>query len=216
MLGQLPTPPLSHAAPPLKLRLRSRPKPNQQDELSSSALGPRKRIVKRAPPRGANKRRRADDDEMGRDDSDSEADISSDLDIGAADQQEVPSGPSTPKRARIAPEQLPLGLERSDFHDVHLLEKSNDDDAAEQTKPGTDVEVGADGEHWSTEDDRILVELVLDKLKLSKTEWEDCARSLGKDHDSVGKRWKSLMLHGDVGLKTRGAGRRARLHATWR
>jgi hypothetical protein len=123
-----------------------------------------------------------------------------------------PQAPSTPKRARISPEQLPLGLERSDFHNIHLLEGStlNQDTA----KSGTDLQVEADGTEWSVEDDRVLVELVLEKLKLSKMEWQDCARSLGKDRHSVNRRWKSLIMNGDVGVKTRS--RRARLHSTWR
>lgn len=118
--------------------------------------------------------------------------------------------PSTPKRARIAPEQLPLGLERSDFHDVHRLEAGGAD-LPESSGSGS----GAD--EWTAEDDRMLVELVLEKLKLSKTEWQDCARNLGKDRHSLSRRWKSLMMNGDVGLKRSGASsRRARLHSTWR
>jgi hypothetical protein len=70
------------------------------------------------------------------------------------------------------------------------------------------------GEEWSTEEDRLLVELVLEKLKLTKSDWQDCARSLGKDRGSVGRRWKSLMGGGEVGLKSRP--RRAKIHGTWR
>lgn len=210
-LRQLPTPPLAHAPPPLKLRLRSRAKAQQNNDSAIS----RKRIVKRAPPRGISKRRRAIDDDMGRDDSEVEQDVDSDLELElpvAADRE--PSAPSTPKRARIAPEQLPLGLERSDFHHVHLLQGDSPEDA---NKPGTNVEVEADGEQWSAEDDRILVELVLEKLKLSKTEWQDCARSLGKDRQAANRRWKSLIMNGEIGLKTRStSSRRAKLHSTWR
>jgi hypothetical protein len=82
-------------------------------------------------------------------------------------------------------------------------------------RPGTDVVVETDGELWSTEEDRILVELVLEKLKLTKSDWQDCARSLGKDRGSVGRRWKTLMVNGDVGLK-RGCLRRPRVYGTWR
>lgn len=206
-LAQLPTPPLAHAPPPLKLRLRSRGKPDVRDDH----LAPRKRITKRAPPRGVNKRRRAADDDMGRHDSDSDSDMQdSDLDADSLELQQPaddePVAPATPKRARIAPEQLPLGLERSDFHDVHR--QSHGDNTNTQDE---DV----DGDGWNAEDDRILVELVLEKLKLSKSEWQDCARSLGRDRHAVNRRWKSLILGGDVGMKPR-AGRRARLHSTWR
>lgn len=162
---------------------------------------------------------------MGREDlSSEEEDIYSDIELGVENQQsqssldepeeeeeEAPVAPSTPKRARIAPERLPLGLERSDFHDLHRL-----DGGSESGPKGTDVEVEADGQEWSAEDDRILVELVLEKLKLSKSEWHDCARNLGKDRHTVNRRWKSLLMKGEVGLKTRSSNRRTRLHSTWR
>ncbi|KAF7524268.1 hypothetical protein G7054_g11487 [Neopestalotiopsis clavispora] len=202
--SQLPTPPLAHATipSPMKLRLRAR-----KQDISPEMMG-RKKIVKRAPPpRGQNKRRRSDDDDMGRDD-----DIDSDLDIHESDSADEGShsGPRTPKRARIAPEIVPLGLVRSDFHNLH---KSNPD--SEQTQSDEEVEVEADGERWSTEEDRMLVELILEKLKLSKNDWQDCARSLGKDRSSIGRRWKSLMVNGDVGLKSRSS-RRGKIHGTWR
>ncbi|CAK7220019.1 hypothetical protein SCUCBS95973_004015 [Sporothrix curviconia] len=123
----------------------------------------------------------------------------------------TPPRPQTPKRARIAPEALPLGLERSDFHALHANGIPDD-----SSRTGTLVEMEADGEAWSTEDDRMLVELVLEKLKLSKEEWQDCARSLGKDRHSLGRRWKSLMLHGDIGLKPSSRTRRSKIHGTWR
>ncbi|KAI0478844.1 hypothetical protein GGR56DRAFT_632224 [Xylariaceae sp. FL0804] len=208
---QLPTPPLSYAPlPPAKMRLRSRAPPANGDTTL-----PRKKVLKRAvaPPRGANKRRRSIDDDMGRDD-----DIDSDLEISGSDQEQDAETemstlrPSTPKRSRIAPEIIPLGLERTDFHDLHA---PNAGDGLLQDDPeGTEVEVEADGERWSVEDDRILVELILEKLKLSKSDWQECARSLGKDRGSIGRRWKSLMVGGDVGLKSRS--RRAKLHSTWR
>ncbi|KAI1634926.1 hypothetical protein F4809DRAFT_616170 [Biscogniauxia mediterranea] len=203
---QLPTPPMSYAPlPPRKLRLRDR----RRD--ADAEMIPRKKVVKRstAPPRGVNKRRRAVDDDMGRDD-----DIDSDLEIGSSSKEperETPEAtcrPSTPKRARIAPEVMPLGLERSDFHRLHTSSP------AEKEVEGSEVEVEADGENWSLEDDRILVELVLEKLKLSKEEWQDCARTLGKDRNSLGRRWKSLVNGGNVGLKSRG--RRSKIHSTWR
>ncbi|KAG9247520.1 hypothetical protein BJ878DRAFT_492212 [Calycina marina] len=193
----LPSPPTTHAempASPFKLRLRTR-----NDETSSSQP-PRKKITKRAaaPPRGINKRRRAVGDDMSR--SMPEQD--------ASDSDEEAMAPSTPKRMRIAPEVLPLGLERSDFHRLEVQGLGHEDDLLESVKD-------RQGGEWSTEEDRILVELVLDKLKLSKSDWQDCARSLGKDRGSVGKRWKSLMNAGDVSLRNRGP-RRSRIHSTWR
>lgn len=197
-----------HAPSPLKLRLRSRK--TDGGATSGNEPGPvRKRIVKRSLPvtRGANKRRRAVEDDLGRGDEESETE-----EPGVVEEEEEMARPQTPKRARVAPERLPLGLERSDFHDLHLDRGVFQDD--EQRFEGTDVVVEADGETWSTEEDRILVELVLEKLKLSKSEWQDCARNLGKDRGSVGRRWKSLMVNGDIGLKR--GGRRGRIHGTWR
>ncbi|KAL6858531.1 hypothetical protein J3F83DRAFT_717671 [Trichoderma novae-zelandiae] len=217
-LTQLPTPPLAHAPTPMKLRLRARPAKTTDGKGDETPVA-RKRIARRAPPRGANKRRRADSDDMGRDDDDGSG-MDSEAELDAEAPHDMPSlsssspqAPSTPKRARISPEQLPLGLERADFHNVHLQEGSPALDQSAR-KPGTDVQVEADGAEWSVEDDRVLVELVLEKLKLSKMEWQDCARSLGKDRHSVNRRWKSLVMNGDVGVKTRN--RRARLHSTWR
>jgi hypothetical protein len=239
-MAQLPTPPMAYAPPPLKLRLRSRAKPDAPAGKDEHLI-PRKKVVKRVaapPPRGANKRRRADDDDMGRDDfesqdegddddqaysplaaspgySDSHASPTTTPSTSFSSISSLPSQPSdrpsTPKRARIAPEHLPLGLERSDFHDMHLraLPPSTQEQPQDDGEPA-DGEAGS--ESWTAEDDRILVELVLDKLKLTKTEWQDCARSLGRDRHSVGKRWKSLMANGDVGVKRR----RAKLHSTWR
>ncbi|KAK8918024.1 hypothetical protein H634G_00867 [Metarhizium anisopliae BRIP 53293] len=219
-LAQLPTPPLAHAALPMKLRLRARPTPSSSSTNSEDLYAPRRIVKRSAHPRGINKRRRAGGDDMGRGDVPSEEeDMDSDVESGSDSQQlqprsdnrpEEPAAPTTPKRARIAPERLPLGLERSDFHNIHRLEGGCSSDGK-----GTEVEVEADGEEWSAEDDRILVELVLEKLKLAKSEWHDCARNLGKDRHSVNRRWKSLIMRGDVGLKTRSSNRR-RLHSTWR
>ncbi|KAI0161722.1 hypothetical protein GGR52DRAFT_560943 [Hypoxylon sp. FL1284] len=216
----LPTPPMAHTAlPPLKLRLRSR-KSAAADAAGGDAL-PRRKVVKRPapPPRGKNKRRRAADDDMGRDDDDIDSDLeiggaSSDQDRGSDESTSSAASrrPSTPKRARIAPEVMPLGLDRAAFHN---LARGEQDGADEEGPTGTEVEVEADGARWSREDDRILVELVLEKLRLSKTDWQDCARSLGKDRTSIGRRWRSLMVNGDVGLKSTRS-RRGRIHGTWR
>jgi len=168
-----------------------------------------------APPRGLNKRPRAPDDDAGDHgsggDMDFEHDKENSYDRSAEGKPEsAPPMPSTPKRARIAPETLPLGLERADYHG--LLHSNADPDT--EATDGTDTVLEADGEPWSTEEDRILVELVLEKLKLTKSDWQDCARSLGKGRSSVGRRWKSLMACGDVGIKR--SSRRSRIHSTWR
>lgn len=115
--------------------------------------------------RMAAKRRRDEDDE---DESDS--------------QQQAPS---TPKRARIAPEQLPLGLDRSDFH------------ALSSPPAETDAE-------WSAQDDRLLVEIVLEKVNLTKDQWAECARALGKpDKSAISRRWRNIIAGGQVDVKRR-------------
>lgn len=162
-----------------------------------------------------NKRRRALDDDMGRDDVDENDDIESDLEISAeagGDAEVQQPAPQTPKRARLAPEAMPLGLGRSDYHDLHLRQL----ESSQGLSVNQDQDLSTQGhDEWTAEDDRILVELVLEKLKLTKSDWQDCARSLGKDRHSVGRRWRSLMINGEVGLKTRSS-RRAKLHSTWR
>lgn len=64
---------------------------------------------------------------------------------------------------------------------------------------------------WSVDDDRVLVETVLEKLQLSKRAWNDCARKLGKDKDSLGRRWRMLVDEGEVGLKKGGRRKRTGL-----
>ncbi|KAG6040382.1 hypothetical protein E4U41_000703 [Claviceps citrina] len=222
---QLPSPPKAHVPLPMKLRLRTR-HDLSDSSINNKDLHIRRKIVKRSIilPGGINKRRCVDGDELGGEDLSSGEEVDSAADLGATYQQSQSSSPggqaacelsicpSTPKRARIAPEQLPLGLERSDYHDLN----SNAEPASDGSIRGEDVYVEAGGNEWSAEDDRLLVELVLGKLKLSKSEWQDCARNLGKDRHSVNRRWKSLLMKGEVGVKTRLSSRRNRLCSTWR
>ncbi|KAG5918155.1 hypothetical protein E4U42_006984 [Claviceps africana] len=221
---QLLTPPMAYAPLPVKLRSRSRPS-HSDFSVTNKDLYTRRKIARRcAAVRGVNKPCCSDNHNTGRENLLSWVEGNSETDVGAIYQQPQPSwlgsqdrsrlstGPSTPKRARIAPEQLPLGLERSDFHNVH----SDIEPVSDGSTWGKDVEVEADGNEWSAEDDRVLIELVLEKLKLSKSEWQDCARNLGKDRYSVNRRWKSLITRGEVGVKTRITRHRARLHSTWR
>lgn len=120
--------------------------------------------------------------------------------------------PSTPKRSRIAPEQLPLGLSRADFHCQFQEDMERQQEQASQRGQGTLLERESDGDLWSVEDDRILVELVLAKMRLRPEEWRDCAAVMGRDRRSLDRRWRSLMANNHVGLNRR----RAKLHATWR
>ncbi len=234
---------MTHAPAPnpnsFKLRLRSRKAQDGSSDGASAPSIPRKKIVKRsAPPRGINKRRREAGDSAGRSDEDA-TDVQNGTHESAEEKDTGMAGPSTPKRQRlIAPEILPLGLERADFRTLRLNLASPDEPKSSTGEESTDAqaenrhnhalledlesshkeEEGQDDE-WTSEEDRMLVELVLEKLRLSKSDWKDCARSLGKDRGSVGKRWKSLMVGGEVGLKGRGrsGGRdRGRICNTWR
>ena len=151
---------------------------------------------------------------------------------------------STPKRQRLAPPSIPLGLERRDFYALQPtynftttnpfissvstpttvatqpsppLSGSKDDslkcasdDTADETADDIDLE-------WTSEDDSELVDLVLDKLRLSKWEWDECARVLGTDGISLGRRWKELVGEGGVGLRFRKGGRaRADIRKVWK
>lgn len=196
---------MTHAPPPspFKLRLRSRKPADGEDDVTAPRIA-RRKIAKRnsAAPRGINKRRRAIEDDAGRDT------IEDDNEINPPDEI---AGPCTPKRIRLAPEILPMGLERSDFR---MLQTEFPDAETKTEAQDLSRDEGDNSEHWSSAEDRLLVELVLEKLKLSKNDWQDCARSLGKDRGSVGRRWKSLVGGGEVGLKSRP--RRGKIHATWR
>jgi len=147
--------------------------------------------------RSANKRRR----------SEFEEDIGSD--ILMEDCQRTPEPTRTPKRRRKAPLSMPLGLSVDDFRaletpveeiDLEMPMASphgrlSDNDSAYGSSPSPGEE------DWTEIDDRILVETVLEKLKLSRRDWNDCARILGKDRDNLERRWSLLVGNGDVGLR---------------
>ncbi|EER27382.1 hypothetical protein CPC735_027180 [Coccidioides posadasii C735 delta SOWgp] len=185
------------------------------------------------PPRGVNKRRR----DVYEDDSD---------DYGDGDDDDQVSGGritsadrfSTPKRRRRAPPEIPLGLDSSDFKALDSLSDSSatlslsprqlkdrlggesrhfDSDPATPSSRDDASKLPVDSSSdWTSEDDGRLVELVLEKLKLSKRDWTDCARRMGKDNDSVGRRWKALVGEGNVGLRRGKRMVRARIHESWR
>ncbi|PGH01974.1 hypothetical protein GX51_04906 [Blastomyces parvus] len=89
---------------------------------------------------------------------------------------------------------------------------ANDDDDYIYSLPSspttTNTTTNTNTTPWTTADDNRLVSLVLQKLKLSRRDWTECARRMGKehDHDSVGRRWRALVGEGNVGLR-RGRGR---------
>jgi hypothetical protein len=124
----------------------------------------------------------------------------------------------TPKRHRKAPLQMPLGLSAEDFN---ALDEAGVEPDEQVSLPPPGPQAGESANHdssavdevgnWTAADDRLLVETVLEKLKLSKREWNDCARRLGKDKDTLGKRWKMLVVEGNVGLRRGGRVRRTDL-----
>lgn len=177
----LPTPPMAHAPSPMRLRLRAR---------GEQPRG----IVKRSADNVPRHHRRT----LSSSQTTSPTTATTERDSRDAS----PERPTTPKRSRIAPERMPLGLERSDFHSLHSAAIGGSDAGMAATEE--------DSNEWTPEDDRMLVELVLEKLKLSKSDWQDCARNLGKDRHSLSRRWKSLMMSDEVGLKRR------KIHSTWR
>ncbi|KAM3457877.1 hypothetical protein MY5147_001329 [Beauveria neobassiana] len=173
----LPTPPMAHTPSPMKLRLRTRN--NVHDEARPAG------IVKRITPPRHKRTFSATSNTTG----------------SSSDRETTPEPPTTPKRSRIAPERIPRGLARADFHSLY--------DESQPVQQQQHNNGGGDGD-WTVEDDRLLVELVLEKLKLSKADWQDCARTLGRDRHALTRRWKSLVLDDDVGLKRR------KIPATWR
>lgn len=171
--------------------------------------------MKRSPPRGANKRRREDDDEEMSDERENEVDMET-------NESEV-KGPSTPKRMRVAPEAMPLGLERRDFemlHDSHQYTSNTNALGLCLPGPRTLEEETENGRNtsidWTSEEDRQLVELVLGKMRLNKSDWQDCSRTLGRESVNIKARWNSLLEGGEVGLKSRTRGERRTNSATWR
>jgi hypothetical protein len=144
------------------------------------------------------------------------------------DQTEMRSGYATPKRRRHLPYHMPLGLGIADFEALdeytsnspmcipqqqqqQQLPQQIQIDADPQQEslpqivlPSIEVE-DTDKADWTAEEDEKLVDTVLEKFKLSKRDWDECARRIGKDNASVGKRWQALLGEGNIGLR-RGSG----------
>lgn len=162
-----------------------------------------------APARGANKRRRST-----LDDEDSDADLGRGRGRNCL---------STPKRRRHVPYDLPLGLTSSDFYSLHSppitqsppspaqrqmdmrvpdLGPRIDPDAVLPSIEEPDDSALATSNEWSSEEDQRLLELVLERLRLSQQEWDECARQIGRRNPAnVGRRWTSLVREGRVGLR---------------
>ena len=159
-----------------------------------------------------------------------------------SDASDKRDAPSTPKRTRRLPLEMPLGLSADDFRSLSPVQDVSMpptrvafDMGSRRCSYLSDVDSGygpspRESEEearkelqkekqnqerqesiWTIDDDRVLVETVLEKLQLSKRAWNDCARRLGKDKDSLGRRWDMLVGDGGVGLKRGGRLRRADL-----
>ncbi|PGH07418.1 hypothetical protein AJ80_08003 [Polytolypa hystricis UAMH7299] len=72
------------------------------------------------------------------------------------------------------------------------------------------------GAEWTRDDDQRLIGLVLEKLNLTQQDWDECARQMGKDNDSVGRRWKALVGEGNIGLRRGQKMVRGRILDSWR
>ena len=63
-------------------------------------------------------------------------------------------------------------------------------------------ELSTSSEEWSSEEDQHLLELVLEKFRLSQQEWDECARLVGRTNNAdVSRRWNSLVGEGRIGLQ---------------
>jgi hypothetical protein len=150
--------------------------------------------------------------------------------------------PSTPKRSRHLPYELPLGLSQMDFYSLQsppITESppasatcqreqtpsmplynpdaalpSIENPVIEQSSESSETTPTDDSQWTSDEDDR-LVQLVLEKFQLSQRDWDECARRMGKDHASVGQRWQVLVGDGNVGLRRGGRRVRKAIHEAW-
>ncbi|EEA24401.1 hypothetical protein TMatcc_007493 [Talaromyces marneffei ATCC 18224] len=126
-------------------------------------------------------------------------------------------GYTTPKRLRHFPYHMPLGLGIADFESLNDMPKTDSGSEAlpqiilpsieiEDTDTNTNnANTDNDKTDWTTEEDEQLVDMVLEKFRLTKRDWEECARRIGKDDASVGKRWQALLGEGNIGLR-RGSG----------
>ncbi|KAJ5551608.1 hypothetical protein N7535_000447 [Penicillium sp. DV-2018c] len=148
-----------------------------------------------APARGANKRRRDTSDE--------------------GEENSPRNRFATPKRSRHIPYNMPLGLSSTDFYSLHSppatqsppsVRQRMDTDYTFQSgaridpdTPVPSIEVtecapALEQDVWTPEEDQNLIELVLEKCRLSQADWDECARRMGRRN--VGDRWQVLVCEG--------------------
>ena len=138
------------------------------------------------------------------------------------------SKPSTPKRQRRCSPSLPLGLDQEDFDALQATPQPTRPHTPFQLQPDMkfttpsrplpfnipqitpprqerslvgddkDQEMSDAAAEWTASDDSALVQLILDKLRLRRSDWEDCSRQLNLNggKDSIGERWKMLVGEG--------------------
>lgn len=195
----------------------------QASSKTPSQAQAQNRMRQRQRPRGVNKRRRSVYE------NDLDMDVDMDVDGESHSSGKRHSGFSTPKRRRHLPYDLPLGLSQSDFYSLHsppisqspphsyhnhnYLEYNNNNNSSQYQPSNPDNPLPSIEEAdempphnqnpstWSPEDDQRLVELVLDNFRLSRRDVDVCARRLGRDGESVGRRWRDLVGDGIVGLR---------------
>lgn len=127
---------------------------------------------------------------------------------------------STPKRRRQAPYNLPLGLSSTDFYSLHsppvtqsppspaqrLIDARIQESAPinpDAPLPSIELEESIPASSdWTAEEDQQLMDLVLEKFRLSQQEWDECARRMGRNNQAdLSQRWNSLVGEGRVGLR---------------
>ena len=76
---------------------------------------------------------------------------------------------------------------------VSRIEESPIDEEIPEMAVASSSSTSLEDPAWTNAEDRLLVELVLKKLRLSPRDWADCAKSLGRDQRSVGNRWDMIV-----------------------
>ncbi|KAJ5536594.1 hypothetical protein N7513_009780 [Penicillium frequentans] len=118
------------------------------------------------------------------------------------------------------PYNLPLGLSSTDFYSLHsppvtqsppspaqrLIDARIQESAPinpDAPLPSIELEESTPASSdWTAEEDQQLMDLVLEKFRLSQQEWDECARRMGRSHQAdLGQRWNSLVGEGRVGLR---------------
>ncbi|KAF8428621.1 hypothetical protein EV426DRAFT_278880 [Tirmania nivea] len=95
------------------------------------------------------------------------------------------------------PATLPEPVTASTSNALQLSELHQPSPCQESSQMGMEITPTTQGESgardWSNAEDRLLVEMVLQKMRLSPRDWADCARSLGRDPRTVGNRWEMIV-----------------------